>query len=199
MNSAPYTNKLTGSPGFITRENSSTSPVKVHPYKPHHVRGGSIGSIEESSKELDHVIPIQSCDDEMLVPLLHRHLEMKELIDCNSAHFCRLRNAVGTRQFVKCLDLWTETTRAEKSDHEWLRLSQELLRTHENWALWCEVIGWNYQVPLASRSGDKEHAPLSPGAASKSSLSHSRKQSGSSLAGTAIEEELEESTVPTSD
>lgn len=185
-----YASKLTGTPGYVTRDALSTSPTKVHPSKPHHVRGGSIGSIIDECKELDQIIPIQPCDSEMLVPLLHRHLEMKELIETNSAHFSRLRNAVGTRQFVKCLDLWTETTRAEKADVDWLKESQHLLRSHDNWALWCEVIGWDHHVPLIHQSS-KENETLAPFEIPASIVSHSRKASGSSLVGTTIDEEPE--------
>lgn len=183
--------KLTGSPGYITTD-AGLSPTKVHPSKPHHVRGGSIGSEIDEIKEADHIIPLQPCASDMLVPLLHRHLEMKELIESNPAHFCRLRNALGTRQFVKCLDLWTETTRAEKSDLEWLSQSQGLLRSHDNWALWCEVVGWDYQMPLLRQA--MKHQATSPPESPKENVPlHSRIASGSSLAGMTINEEPEDS------
>lgn len=191
--------KLTGTPGYVTTSRNSPSPTKIHPSKPHHVRGGSISSDLSEISNIDQLIPLQPCDSEMLVPLLHRHLEMKELIESNPAHFCRLRNSIGTRTFVKCLDLWTETTRAEKNDFEWLRETQRLIRGHDNWVLWCEVVGWDHHgLPLEGIK--KEDTPelsesISVSTEANPSTMHSRKASGSSLLSpeqTIEESEMEE-------
>lgn len=144
-------NKLTGSPGYVTLVGSA-SPTKVLPSKPHHVRGGSIGSDLSDLSHVDQIIPMQACDSEMLVPLLHRHLEMKELIATNPARFARLRNAFGKEVYDKCTSLWTTTTRAEMNDLDWLKETQRLIKGQDNWTLWCEVVGWDSNDLLLDRS-----------------------------------------------
>lgn len=153
-------NKLTGTPRYSTFNSDSQSSVVVHPVNPRHVRGGSIASelsSEHSSEDgtsMEQIIPLQSCSPEMLVPLLHRHLEMRQLIACNPSHFSRLKASLGTDKTERCLQLWTETTRAEMDDNEWLCQTRNLLkgRSSPDWSLWCEIVGWDPTTPLIGSS-----------------------------------------------
>lgn len=86
---------------------------------------------------------------------------------------------------MKCLDLWTETTRAEKNDLDWLKETQQLIKGHDNWVLWCEVVGWDHHGLLLDGINKDETPELSESisTASPSSpvMTHGRKLSGSSL------------------
>lgn len=183
-------NKLTGSPGYLL--SAGTSPTKVHPSKPHHVRGGSISSDFSDISNADQIIPIQPCDAQVLVPLLHRHLEMQELITNNTAPFARLRSGLGSDTFRKCTSLWTGTTRAEMNDLEWLKKTQNLIKSQENWVLWCEVVGWDNSELLLdhSRPGDTRMMDSEPASTESDHVSRGSRQS--SLTSHTIAEEPED-------
>ena len=185
--------KLPGSPGYVFFDPEYQSPVKVHPTNPRHVRGGSISSDLDDIPSAEQIIPMQPCEEAMLVPLLHRHQEMKQLISANPVQFVRLQSSLSQQVYNELLHLWTEVTRADMGDNDWLVKTRKLLegRSSPNWSMWCDMVGFCEQAhPLVS-------GPPSPAASSPripaTSLLHERRSSATSLFDETIHEEEEES------
>lgn len=139
--------KPTGAPSFVIYEHESSSPTKVLAANPRHVRGGSISS-EMGDFPGDQIIFLQQCSPEMLVPLLHRHLEMKQLMACNTTQFERLKTSIGTEKFKQIEHVWVNVTRAEMDDNEWLSITRKFLPTRPDWSLFCEMVGWDQTSQL---------------------------------------------------
>jgi hypothetical protein len=130
-------------------EDSKTG-VHIFPISPHHVRGGSISSNESSSSAgKDQVVPFQECPSTMLVPLVHRHLEMQMLINRNPSQFNALKAAISSADWDKCIQLWTKVPRDEMNDAQWLKQSKTLITARDTighkrfWIDWCGVTGWD--------------------------------------------------------
>jgi hypothetical protein len=133
-------------------------PALVLPNNPHHVRGGGIiaretstssssasevGSTQsmpdagalhridsnnEAGDAVDQMIPLQECSQAMLVPLLHRHLEMQALMNGNKRLFHSMAESTGEDVWQACKKLWTETTRQEMPDMPWLYKTRAMLQ-----------------------------------------------------------------------
>lgn len=84
----------------------------------------------------------------MHVPLVHRHLEMQALLNCNPNHFNSLRSSLGPEKYGQCLHLWTQVPRDELCDSKWLKESCALITSNaaggkKHWIDWCNVVGWD--------------------------------------------------------
>lgn len=162
----------------------SSPSSRVLPRNPRHVRGGSIDTslMQPSlSEQQDQKVPMQECSADMLVPLLHRHLEMAALLEHNRHIFSTLRSALGDGRYRECLKLWTETTRDALDDTQWLKLTQRLLGKSDadaagyrcHWAAWCDVVGWDpKELILGPEPADEVVAVIAPSALSPSAAAN---------------------------
>ncbi|BFZ58267.1 hypothetical protein PYCC9005_005329 [Savitreella phatthalungensis] len=146
------------SPGpFLTihrRLSTTSSPPSevILPRRPRHVRGGSITERETSPSPSSVHVPLQACDHTILVPLLHRHDEMRMLLRHNSQLFDRVRARVGTDLWDKCVGLWVWTTREAMDDRTWLAETKRLL-PQDVWVGWAECVGCDPRIALAPEPG----------------------------------------------
>lgn len=99
-------------------------------------------------------IHMEPCAPQMLVPLVNRRQEMRELLEhrSNKDWASLVRRTFGEKLYkAQCLPLWTETGRRTMPDREWLRRTKDLL-THKTrggcvdgrlWSEFCAMVGWD--------------------------------------------------------
>ncbi|CAZ82855.1 unnamed protein product [Tuber melanosporum] len=91
---------------------------------------------------------------QMLVPLVDRPQEMRELLErgSNKAWASLVRRTFGEKLYkAQCLPLWTETDRWTMPDREWLRRTKDLLMRKacggctdgRLWSGFCAMVGWD--------------------------------------------------------
>ncbi|ORY75126.1 hypothetical protein BCR37DRAFT_384194 [Protomyces lactucae-debilis] len=117
----------------LSTSSSSTSSHSVNSANsvaslPAQLPGSPRDKEKGTSSCLDQMIPLQECADSMLVPLLHRHLEMQSLMACNSKLFEGMAQCVGEHAWEQCRHLWTQVTRQECGDMQWLYKTRDLLQ-----------------------------------------------------------------------
>lgn len=126
---------------------------------------------------------------EMLVPLIDRPEEMKELLENprNEMWAHRARSVLGKETWEKrCLPLWTGTGRTEMSDREWLKRSKEILvrrggggvGDRQLWCEFCAMVGWDVEeetmlegVSVVDAKGKRRASDESLQSASSGSMS----------------------------
>ncbi|CUS14915.1 unnamed protein product [Tuber aestivum] len=97
---------------------------------------------------------MEPCAPQMLVPLVDRPREMRELLGhrSNKDWASLVRRTFGEKVYkAQCLPLWTETDRRTMPDREWLRRTKDLLMRKacggctdgRLWSGFCAMVGWD--------------------------------------------------------
>lgn len=134
--------------------------------------GQTFGSAGRNSSSFESEVPIVAVHGNIMVPLIDRPEEMKDLLSNghNSQLQSLLKSALGPKNFDKAVKLWTEVPRRnggsgrgspnkdDKSgtinamdDPEWLLETRRLLVSglHGDkvlWHQWCNMVGWDDSI-----------------------------------------------------
>ncbi|KAA8901372.1 hypothetical protein FN846DRAFT_754029, partial [Sphaerosporella brunnea] len=109
--------------------------------------------------EIESTIAMEPMAPSMLVPLVDRCEEMQDLLAhlANQAWVKLVQNTISAETYEqKCLRLWTETSREQMPDLEWLMRSKALLSKKgcggicdgRLWNEFCGMVGWDSGAPL---------------------------------------------------
>ncbi|KAI5818199.1 hypothetical protein BZA77DRAFT_307591 [Pyronema omphalodes] len=105
------------------------------------------------TSEIETSVDIRPCAPSMLIPLMDRAQEMRELLrHPRNQEWIELGNmALGEKQWRECEELWTGKDRQELGDMEWLKESRRLLEPPgcggvcdgRLWHEFCGMVGWD--------------------------------------------------------
>lgn len=120
---------------------------EVDDYEPRH-------QLDHLEGEVEAQIAMEPMPPTMLIPLVDRAEEMRELLmHPNNSTWTRLaRNTLGPEVYDGlCVPLWSRTGRGELSDYEWLKKSERLLARRGDraccdgrlWSGFCGMVGWD--------------------------------------------------------
>ncbi|RPB05439.1 hypothetical protein L873DRAFT_1825185 [Choiromyces venosus 120613-1] len=124
--------------------------------------------------EIEATIYMEPCSPQMLVPLVDRPQEMRELLEhrSNKDWASLVRRTFGEKLYkAQCLPLWIETDRPSMPDREWLRRSKDLLMRKacggctdgRLWSEFCAMVGWDESEAEMeeewTRSSSHSHSP----------------------------------------
>ncbi|KAI5799977.1 hypothetical protein EDC01DRAFT_648384 [Geopyxis carbonaria] len=159
---------LEGSPGLFEHR-SSCDANRCHHHH-HRESSNSIVSIACSDDglpqspdfidcEISAKIALQPMTPTMLVPLIDRSEEMRDLLahPANKRWAKMAENSIGSdKYYSRCIPLWTQTSRGNLPDVAWLQRSRELLTTTcgggfldaRLWNEFCGMVGWDEDEEL---------------------------------------------------
>jgi hypothetical protein len=140
--------------------------------------------LERFEGAIESSIAMEPMAPTMLVPLVDRCAEMKELLEhpANREWTKLVQNTIGVEDYEKkCLPLWTETSREVMPDLEWLMRSKAVLSKKgcggicdgRLWIEFCGMVGWDAGAPLeeidALRRRQSRESLVSTGSSGKMS------------------------------